>query len=61
MATESVFKLTASVQQYDWGKIGSESKVAQFAAAAIPGFVIDEGAPYGEVRSASPYNLDAIL
>lgn len=48
-----VFKLKAAVQQYDWGKPGTTSKVAQFAAAADPSFVLDEKAPYAEVRPAT--------
>ncbi|KAF8900885.1 mannose-6-phosphate isomerase [Gymnopilus junonius] len=46
----SVFKLVPTTQQYDWGKVGKSSKVAQFAAASqIPGFTIDEGMPYAEL------------
>ncbi|KAJ7066652.1 mannose-6-phosphate isomerase [Mycena amicta] len=44
----SVFKILATAQQYDWGKIGSSSKVAQFATT-IPGFSLDETAPYAEL------------
>ncbi|KAF7323796.1 Mannose-6-phosphate isomerase [Mycena kentingensis (nom. inval.)] len=44
----SVFKIVPTAQQYDWGKIGRDSKVAQFAST-IPGFVLDEAAPYAEL------------
>ncbi|KAF7309751.1 Mannose-6-phosphate isomerase [Mycena indigotica] len=44
----SVFKILPTAQQYDWGKIGSSSKVAQFATR-IPGFKLDESAPYAEL------------
>jgi len=47
-----IFKIIPTTQQYDWGKIGSNAKVAQFAAASrLPGFSIDESAPYAEVRN----------
>ncbi|KAJ7027893.1 mannose-6-phosphate isomerase [Mycena alexandri] len=46
----SVFKIIPTAQQYDWGKIGTSSKVAQFASASkIPGFTLDESAPYAEL------------
>lgn len=46
-----VFKILPTTQQYDWGKIGSQSKVAQLAAASrIPGFTLEDK-PYAEVNS----------
>jgi len=46
----SVFKLAPTVQQYDWGKIGSSSKVAVYAqSAGISDFQVDESKPYAEV------------
>ena len=48
----AVFKIIPTTQKYDWGKIGSSSKVAQYAAASkLPGFTLDESAPYAEVSS----------
>jgi mannose-6-phosphate isomerase len=45
-----VFKLSPTVQKYDWGKIGSQSKVAQLAKAGNPeSFQLDDNAPYAEV------------
>jgi mannose-6-phosphate isomerase len=45
-----VFLLTPTTQQYDWGKLGNSSKVAQLASAAqLPGFVLLEDTPYAEV------------
>jgi len=45
-----VFKIVPTTQKYDWGKIGLSSKVAQYAAAAkVPGFTLDEKAPYAEL------------
>ncbi|KAG0212986.1 Mannose-6-phosphate isomerase [Mortierella sp. GBA30] len=44
----SIFRLDCQAQSYDWGKVGSSSKVAQFAASS-PGFIIDETRPYAEL------------
>ncbi|KAK7691483.1 hypothetical protein QCA50_004882 [Cerrena zonata] len=45
-----VFKIIPTTQKYDWGKIGTSSKVAQFAEASrIPGFTLDKQAPYAEL------------
>jgi mannose-6-phosphate isomerase len=52
MAVKPVFKITPSVQSYDWGKIGSSSKVAQLASSGIPSFKLDESKPYAEVHIA---------
>ena len=50
----AVFKLVPTTQKYDWGKIGLSSKVAQYAAAGkLPGFTLDEKAPYAEVSNVS--------
>ena len=47
----NLMRLCGSIQEYDWGKTGLSSKVAQFAAASkIPGFELHENAPYAEVR-----------
>ena len=42
------FKIVPTTQQYDWGKIGWDSKVAQLAPSDVS---IDETAPYAEVSS----------
>jgi mannose-6-phosphate isomerase len=45
-----VFKIVPTVQQYDWGKVGTSSKVAIFAlSAGISDFHVDESKPYAEV------------
>jgi hypothetical protein len=45
-----VFKIVPTVQQYDWGKIGTSSKVAVFAqSAGISEFRVDGSKPYAEV------------
>ncbi|KAG6375421.1 hypothetical protein JVT61DRAFT_2978 [Boletus reticuloceps] len=46
---EAVFRIAPTLQKYDWGKVGNQSKVAQLAAGAdIPGFVLDNSARYAE-------------
>lgn len=46
----SVFRVIPTTQRYDWGKRGSKSRVAQLAVASkLPGFQLDENAPYAEV------------
>jgi mannose-6-phosphate isomerase len=54
-----VFKIVPTVQQYDWGKIGTSSKVAVFAqSAGISDFRVDGSKPYAEVSvSVSGTNL----
>lgn len=53
MSTAPVFKIIPTTQKYDWGKIGLASTVAQYASASeIPGFSLDETAPYAEVCSS---------
>ena len=45
-----VLKIIPTVQQYDWGKLGSSSKVAVFAqSAGLSDFHVDETKPYAEV------------
>jgi len=45
-----VFKIIPTIQQYDWGKLGSSSKVAVFAqSAGLSGFRVDETKPYAEL------------
>ncbi|KIK55490.1 hypothetical protein GYMLUDRAFT_248543 [Collybiopsis luxurians FD-317 M1] len=47
----SVFKIIPTTQQYDWGKVGSNSKVAQLAEASeiFSSFNLDEHKPYAEL------------
>jgi mannose-6-phosphate isomerase len=50
MPASPVFKITPTVQQYEWGKVGSSSLVAQLASASnLAGFTLDEKKPYAEV------------
>ncbi|KAF9915385.1 Mannose-6-phosphate isomerase [Lobosporangium transversale] len=48
MTHPTIFRLDCKAQSYDWGKIGSSSKVARFAATS-PGFTVDESRPYAEL------------
>ncbi|KAI0700295.1 mannose-6-phosphate isomerase [Cytidiella melzeri] len=49
-STPPIFKIIPTTQTYDWGKIGSSSKVAQFASKSkMPGFKVDEATPYAEL------------
>ncbi|CAR27915.1 hypothetical protein ZYGR_0N04020 [Zygosaccharomyces rouxii] len=47
--SDSFFRLDAGYQQYDWGKIGSSSAVAQFASHSDPSLKIEEDKPYAEL------------
>lgn len=49
MSGSKLFRLDAGFQQYDWGKIGSSSAVAQFAAHSDPSVKIEEDKPYAEL------------
>ena len=44
-----LFRLDAGYQQYDWGKIGSSSAVAQFASHSDPSVKVQENEPYAEL------------
>ena len=48
MSKPAVYKLKCAVQNYDWGKVGSESKVAQFAQISKD-FETQLDKPYAEV------------
>lgn len=53
MSSYNLVKLICGVQSYDWGKLGSSSAVARFAAVADPSFTIDESKPYAELWMGS--------
>lgn len=55
-----MFPLTCAVQNYAWGKVGSDSEVAQLVIGGDPLAVIDEGKPYAEVR-ARPVGLSGLV
>jgi mannose-6-phosphate isomerase class I len=49
-----VFRLRGSIQDYDWGRKGSESIVAKFASEAVgPDYKVDPDHTYAEVRTIS--------
>lgn len=49
MSTDKLFRIQCGYQNYDWGKIGSTSAVAQFAHNSDPSVVVDESKPYAEL------------
>eukprot|EP00040_Diaphanoeca_grandis_P008649 m.45965 g.45965 ORF g.45965 m.45965 type:complete len:417 (-) comp20108_c0_seq1:275-1525(-) len=63
MSGQAAYQLACKVQQYAWGKVGSNSTVAQFAQAGDKDFVLDEASPYAELwmgmhpKSPSQINL----
>ncbi|GFT99340.1 mannose-6-phosphate isomerase [Nephila pilipes] len=44
-----VFEIRGSIKNYEWGKIGSQSAVAQLQKAGSKDFHIDEKTPYAEM------------
>lgn len=47
--SSKLFRLDATYQNYAWGKIGSKSAVAQYAAHSNKSLKIDESKPYAEL------------
>ncbi|KAI5965339.1 PMI1 [Candida pseudojiufengensis] len=47
--SEKLIRLQCGYQNYDWGKIGSSSAVAQFVKNSDPSIKIDESKPYAEL------------
>jgi DNA-binding MurR/RpiR family transcriptional regulator len=48
--TQTVFRIVPTTQQYDWGKVGLASKVAQLAVSAnTTEFSVDHSKSYAEV------------
>ena len=45
-----MFELRCGVQDYEWGKIGHDSKVAALKASADPDFVLNPSKKYAEVN-----------
>ncbi|XP_034935107.1 mannose-6-phosphate isomerase [Chelonus insularis] len=54
-------ELKCTVQHYDWGKKGMNSKVAQFLKAANPEIKIDEDKPYAELWMGTHLNGPSVL
>ncbi|KAG0263765.1 Mannose-6-phosphate isomerase [Mortierella polycephala] len=55
-----IFRLDCKAQSYDWGKVGSSSSVARFAATS-PGFTVDENRPYAELWMGTHPNGPSML
>ncbi|KAG5368035.1 Mannose-6-phosphate isomerase [Yarrowia sp. C11] len=45
----SLIQLQCGAQTYDWGKLGSSSAVARFAAKSDPSLTVSEDTPYAEL------------
>jgi mannose-6-phosphate isomerase len=45
----SIVRLSCAIQNYAWGKLGRESKVAEFARNACVSEIVDETKPYAEL------------
>ncbi|OWK08931.1 MPI [Cervus elaphus hippelaphus] len=59
MAAQRVFPLSCVVQQYAWGKMGSNSEVARLLASSDPLAQISEDKPYAELWMGSHPRGDA--
>ncbi|CAR24323.1 mannose-6-phosphate isomerase PMI40 [Lachancea thermotolerans CBS 6340] len=55
-----LFRLDAGFQQYDWGKIGSSSAVAQFASHSDPSVAIEEDKPYAELWMGTHHKVPSL-
>ncbi|QLG73750.1 hypothetical protein HG535_0F02610 [Zygotorulaspora mrakii] len=55
--TDKLFRLDAGYQQYDWGKIGSASAVAQYVAHSDPSVKIEKDKPYAELWMGTHTNV----
>ncbi|XP_070539004.1 mannose-6-phosphate isomerase-like [Ptychodera flava] len=49
MADARVFPLKCAVQQYAWGKIGTDSEVAKLSVSGDDNFQVEENKPYAEL------------
>lgn len=53
-SSDRIFRLAAGPNNYDWGPLGKDSLVAQFAPnAAKPGYEVKDDEPYSEVSLLS--------
>lgn len=57
LSVPPVFPLSCVVQQYAWGKMGSNSEVARLLASSDPLAQISEDKPYAEVRPGLYFSL----
>lgn len=56
-----LFRLDCGYQNYDWGKIGSASAVAQYAAASNKDTKIDEKKPYAELWMGTHPSVPSVV
>ncbi|CAG9771619.1 unnamed protein product [Ceutorhynchus assimilis] len=54
-------ELICKVQNYEWGKKGLESKVAQLQKSASSSFPIDESLPYAELWMGTHVNAPSVV
>lgn len=54
-------ELECKVQNYEWGKLGLDSKVAQLQKGANPDFLIDDKVPYAELWMGTHVNAPSVV
>ncbi|KAF7281814.1 hypothetical protein GWI33_004248 [Rhynchophorus ferrugineus] len=54
-------ELSCNVQNYEWGKKGADSKVAQLQKSANEGFEVKESLPYAELWMGTHVNAPSII
>ncbi|KAI8100092.1 phosphomannose isomerase type I [Halteromyces radiatus] len=59
MSQTGIYRLQCQTQSYDWGKLGSESKVAQFASKS--GITVDPTKPYAELWMGTHPNAPSVI
>lgn len=59
--SDKLFRLDCGYQNYDWGKIGTSSSVAQFASKSNENTKIDESKPYAELWMGTHPNVPSIV
>lgn len=59
--SDKLFRIDCGYQNYDWGKIGSGSSVAQFAASSNEETKIDETKPYAELWMGTHPNVPSTV
>ncbi|AET39521.1 mannose-6-phosphate isomerase PMI40 Ecym_4481 [Eremothecium cymbalariae DBVPG len=60
MTDNKVFRLETGFQQYDWGKVGTSSAVAQYAASSNPSLKIEEDKPYAELWMGTHHKVPSL-
>ncbi|CAH0723831.1 unnamed protein product, partial [Brenthis ino] len=56
-----VMELKCKVQNYEWGKLGTDSTVAKLFSSANPDITIDSGKPYAELWMGTHPNGPSII